>query len=245
MYEFAGRIRYSEVDSSGRLRLESLLDYFQDCCTFHGEDVGMGMGYMAERRQVWVLSAWQIVVGRYPRLGERVRIGTVPYDFRGYFGSRNFLMQTEEGERLAWGNTLWTLLDTEKGCPVRVSEEMAGAYVPEGKLPMDYAPRKIPIPSGPGKAWREIEIKRRHLDMNHHVNNGQYIRIAMEYLPDGVEIRQMRAEYKRQAVLGDVICPVLHEGGGNVCVVTLNDRKGQIYCVAEFACAETAGLEKE
>ena len=46
MYAFDSRIRYSETDSEGRLTLNALLNYFQDCSTFHSEDVGLGIGYM-------------------------------------------------------------------------------------------------------------------------------------------------------------------------------------------------------
>ena len=48
MYAFDSRIRYSETDSEGRLTLNALLNYFQDCSTFHSEDVGLGIGYMKE-----------------------------------------------------------------------------------------------------------------------------------------------------------------------------------------------------
>ena len=46
MYAFDSRIRYSETDSEGELTLDALLNYFQDCSTFHSEDVGLGIGYM-------------------------------------------------------------------------------------------------------------------------------------------------------------------------------------------------------
>ena len=48
MYAFDSRIRYSETDSEGYLTLDALLNYFQDCSTFHSEDVGLGIGYMKE-----------------------------------------------------------------------------------------------------------------------------------------------------------------------------------------------------
>ena len=44
MYAFDSRIRYSETDSEGYLTLDALLNYFQDCSTFHSEDVGLGIG---------------------------------------------------------------------------------------------------------------------------------------------------------------------------------------------------------
>ena len=57
MYSFNSRIRYSELDETGRLRLESLLDYFQDCSTFHSEDIGLGVDYLKERHLGDVLLA--------------------------------------------------------------------------------------------------------------------------------------------------------------------------------------------
>lgn len=238
MYKFSSRIRYSEVDSKGILSLESLLDYFQDCSTFHSEDVGVGLGYLKERHLAWVLSAWQIVVDRYPRLCEEVRIGTAPYDFKGFFGYRNFLMETEDGERLACANTLWTLMDMEKMCPARLTKELTEAYRIEDRLPMDYAPRKIALPAEGGTEKEPLEVGRRHLDTNNHVNNGQYIRIALECLPqsyckEGVVVRQMRAEYKRQAHLKDKIYPVIYEDG-KIAAVSLNNEEKQPYCIVEL-----------
>lgn len=59
MYTFDGRVRYSEVGEDGCMSLESLLNYFQDCSTFHSEDIGLGMDYLKGLGQVWLLSAWQ------------------------------------------------------------------------------------------------------------------------------------------------------------------------------------------
>lgn len=140
MYAFDSRIRYSETDSEGRLTLNALLNYFQDCSTFHSEDVGLGIGYMKEIGQVWVLSAWQIVVNRYPQLGEKVRIVTLPYELKAFLGYRNFAMLDEKGEYIAKANSLWSLLDVTTGKPVIVNEAMRKGYAADEKLDMDYAP---------------------------------------------------------------------------------------------------------
>ena len=121
MYAFDSRIRYSETDSEGELTLNALLNYFQDCSTFHSEDVGLGIGYMKEIGQAWVLSSWQIVVDRYPRLGEKVKIVTLPYELKAFLGYRNFAMLDEKGEYIAKANSLWSLLDVATGKPVTLS----------------------------------------------------------------------------------------------------------------------------
>ncbi|MCM1267825.1 MAG: thioesterase [Bacteroidales bacterium] len=234
MYTFDGRVRYSEVGENSCLSLQSLIDYFQDCSTFHSEDIGLGVDYLREKGQVWLLSAWQICIARYPRLSERIVIGTAPYEFKGFLGYRNFLMETQEGEALAWANSVWTLLDVQTMRPAKPGEEMLAGYVLEEKYPMDYAPRKIALPGG-GEAKEPFTVKPHHLDTNHHVNNGQYVRMAMDYIPGDFPIRQLRVEYKSQAVLGDEIYPVLMKGeDGRQYTVSLNQKDGTPYSIVEF-----------
>lgn len=232
MYSFESRIRYSETDSTGSLTLLSLLNYFQDCTTFHSEDVKVGLEYLKEKHLVWVLSAWQIEVLRYPQMGESVKISTIPYEFRKFFGSRSFLMQTADGELLAKANSLWTLLDTDTFKPSLPTEEMKQAYVLGEKVAMDREGRKIIFPAE-FEQMEPIEIKKHHLDTNNHVNNGQYISMAMEYLPEQFQLNGFRAEYKKQAFLGDLLYPqvVVTEGK---CVVNLVDGDGKSYVTAEF-----------
>ena len=75
----------AKTDSEGYLTLDALLNYFQDCSTFHSEDVGLGIGYMKEIGQVWVLSSWQIVVEPLSEIGEKVKIVTLPYELKVFW----------------------------------------------------------------------------------------------------------------------------------------------------------------
>ncbi len=232
MYTFDSRIRYSEIDSQGKLAMASLINYFQDCSTFQSEDLGLGVAKLKEMHMVWVLSSWQIVVERYPALGEQVTIGTLPYGLKGFLGYRNFFMMDEKGAYLARANSLWSLLDTRTNKPTGIPQIMMDGYRLEEKLEMEYAPRRIAV-AGDGVLKEPVVVRQHHLDTNHHVNNQQFIDIAMDYLPEGFTIRQVRAEYKRQAFLGDALLPRIRETVGTVCVA-LEDSQGSPYVVAEF-----------
>lgn len=232
MYFFDGRIRYSETDNKGELTLASLLNYFQDCSTFHSEDLGLGLDFLAERHMMWVLCYWQIVVERYPKQCERVKTGTAPYEFKSFMGSRNFVMMSEAGDYLAKANSYWVLLDTDKQKATVPPKEMLEGYEISPRLDMDYAPRKIEIPEG-GSMEEPITVKKYHLDTNNHVNNGQYVDIAMEFLPPNFVIRQMRAEYKKQALLNDVLYPRVVQEEGRL-IAALNDESGKPYAIVEF-----------
>lgn len=232
MYTFDSRIRYSEIDHQGKLSMASLLNYFQDCSTFHSEDIGLGVEYLEDLKLAWVMSAWQIVVDRYPRLGEKVTIGTFPYEFKRFLGMRNFILYGENGEVLAKANSLWTLLNIETGIPSLPTEDMLRGYTLEEKLDMDYAPRKIAVPEG-GELKTSITVELQHLDTNHHVNNGQYVNMALRFLPEGFEIAQLRAEYKKQAFLGDELHPCVVKAD-NKYIVALNDAENNPYVIVEL-----------
>lgn len=95
---------------------------------------------------------------------------------------RNFCMETEDGERIAYANTYWTYINAENGLPVKLTERDTAGYEMEEKLDMDYAPRKIILP-GEYEQQEAFAVQKHHLDTNHHVNNCQYIQMAMDYLP--------------------------------------------------------------
>ena len=80
----------------------------------------------------------------------------------------------------------------------------------EEKLDMEYGPRKLKLPQDCVKR-EPFTVCRYHLDTNNHVNNGQYIRMAEEYLPEGFETGYLQVEYKKQAHLHDVIYPYVHQ----------------------------------
>lgn len=233
MYTFNSRIRYSECDSQARLTLAALMNYFQDCSTFQSEVLGVGGAYLTEHDLVWVLSSWQIVVNRYPELCEEVEVGTHPYGFRGCFGYRNFLMRTVEGETLALANSLWTLLNLKEQTMAHPTEKMKQAYELGERLQMEYADRKIAVPDG-GVRREAFVVRKHHLDTNDHVNNVQFVDMAMESLPADLAIRQLRAEYKMQAHLGDELIPYV-AGGDDRYIVSLQSPEGKPYAVVEFS----------
>ena len=232
MYFFDSRVRYSETDEEGKLGIPGIVDYFQDVSTFQSEDLGLGVEYLKGIGMAWVMSAWQIVIHDYPKLGDRIRAGTFPYEFRGFMGMRNFFLDGEDGRRMVEANSVWTLMNLEKGIPARPTREMIERYALEERLPMNYAPRKIAVPAG-GEVREPFAVGMQHLDSNHHVNNGQYIHMAMEYLPEDFAVGQMRAEYKKSALLHDAVIPsVVQEEG--IFVVSLCNAQGSPFAVVEF-----------
>ena len=81
-YTTEGRIRFSEVDHTRRITLPGIVNYFQDCSSFHSEKIGFGIDYLKEKQCAWVLSSWQIVLGELPVFGQEITVQTWPYSFK-------------------------------------------------------------------------------------------------------------------------------------------------------------------
>ena len=232
MYTFDSRIRYSETDETGALSLLGVINYLQDCSTFQSEDIGLGVEYLEEKKRAWLLSSWRIVIDRYPVLGERIKIGTWATSSKGIYGYRDFVIMDLVGNYLVRAESIWFFCDTEKMVPVRVMPEDVAAYGNEEALDLGKAPRKILIP----EEYEEgipVTIAAHHLDTNHHVNNAQYVDIAREAVPCTKMVKGIRADYKKAAVLGEVLVPRVTKTGEEEWTVVLADEEARKKFVTE------------
>jgi acyl-ACP thioesterase len=244
MYSFDSRVRYSEVDEKQQLSITAMVNYLQDCSTFQSEDIGRGLTYLEAQHKAWLLSSWQIVIERLPKLGEKIRVSTWPYEFKAMYGYRNFMIEDSDGVPLVKADAVWFLYDTESGRPLKVQpEDIRGYYTGEHeRLVMPEAPRRIRIPET-FLTGSPLTVMAHHIDTNHHVNNAKYIEIARESLlqiadcRDEPELRELRVEYKKAAVLGDVMIPHITKED-DIYTVVLSSTEGQPYAVVWMRTAQ-------
>ena len=182
MYEIKARVRYSEVGENGKMGLLGIVNLLQDCSTFHSHDVGMSIEKVLELKRAWLLSAWDIQVFAFPTLYEEITVGTSPHLFRGIFAYRNFWIKNKEGSYLVKANSEWFCIDTEKGRPQKITEDLVAPFgEPKDELHLPPLERKIAFP----EEWREgpdFPVPREYLDTNHHMNNARYIALSEELL---------------------------------------------------------------
>ena len=233
VFEYTEHVRYSEVDHTGLMTLPALINCFQDCSTFQSETLGVGMAWLRQERKAWVLSHWQIVVDRYPALCEPVTVGTFAASFKGFVASRYFYLRDAGGELVARAKSSWAFMDLEKGRPVRPDARHTDPYGVHEPLDMPEEARKVAKPESLADK-DPIEVRRYHIDTNEHVNNCQYVQMALETLPRETEVRQLRVDYRRAARLGDVVYPKLAQEEGRA-VVELCDAGGAPYAVVELS----------
>ena len=233
MYEMQGRVRYSEVDENERLSVFGMINYFQDCCTQQSEDLGFGVRFLKDRGLAWYIISWQIRIHEAPALGDRIVVATW-LNMEGYYGVREFSISAPDGKVYVEAHSIWLFMNTEKEIPAKVPEEMA-VYGYDVNLHARKERRRIPLPDEMEDA-EPLLITRSLLDTNHHMNNGQYVRIAEQLLPPDVRLSGFRVEYKKEARLGAHLYPK-YKKNGELFTVALTDEDGSPYASVEFELA--------
>lgn len=231
-FSFDARVRYSEVDHRGLLTPTALINYLQDCTIFHSEHAGLGLSQLRERERAWVLSHWQIVVDRYPSFCEPITVSTFVSKFSGLTATRYFTVCDAKGSYLARAKSTWAFIDLAKGRPTRLTPEYTEPYGTREPIDMPAEARKVALPEHL-EDGAPITVCRHHIDTNEHVNNSQYVQMALEMLPREVSPAQIRVDYRRAAVLGDVVYPHLGRDEDRV-VVDLTDADDASYATVEL-----------
>ena len=209
-YTMNTRVRYSEVGMDDRLTLDAVLKYFQDCAVFQSEDLGCGIEELKKNHMVWFLSSWQICIGEYPVVADRINVSTWPYGFQRMMGERNHTISTPEGKILAWGNSNWVLMDTQKQRPIPVPGDLIDRYTLEEPFPMEYMSRKIAVPKE-GKQEAPVEITRAYLDSNNHVNNAVMCRSQKNICRKGLPYNSFGQNINARLFWGIIFIPLLPE----------------------------------
>lgn len=233
MYTFTSRVRFSETDENRKLTLAGIMNYLQDCCVFHSEDVHDGADVLQKRDRVWLLNSWQIIIKERPKCCDPIVIGTQAYKFKGTLGMRNFCIERPDGTICVIANSNWVLVQPSTMRPVRITEEDSRPYELGEPFDMPYADRKIAAPKE-GTVMEPIIVCTEHLDSNHHVNNTQYVLMASRYLPADFTLHQVRAEYRYQALLGDTMIPVVTKKEDGQVIVQLKKDEKTAYAVIAF-----------
>ncbi len=229
------RVRFSEVDEECNLSFGKIIDYLQDCSNLQSEQLGIGIDYQMETNRAWILSSWQIELKGNIKNGDNISVVTWPYEFKKAFGKRNYTIAKADSpeKNIIEADSMWVMFDISAGSLTRIVDSDIEKYEFDEQLPMNYETKKIVHGENYEKMDRH-KVYRYHLDINHHVNNAWYVKIAEEYIADKAKIKSLRVEYKKSAKLGDTIIPYVCYDG-NRYVIELRGIDDEIYVITEFS----------
>ena len=218
MYSLSYRVTTSTCDSSGRLKLYSALQMMQDCSEMWLESQPAVRDYFAQEHMAQLLASRQVELVRVPAYGEPLTVTTSVYGIQSMFGYRNTFIYDAQGHPCYRTWSMGAFVDKGTGKLKRVDDSVAATLHIEPRLPMDYKDRRIILPKTDGLRCEPQRVMRADIDYNRHMNNANYIRMAMELLPDHAEVLGLRVEYRVPARLGDLLVPTVYTCGSNMTV---------------------------
>ena len=235
MYSFDGRVRYSECDEDGRLSLVSMMNYLQDCSTFHSEATGVGLGWLGEQGLGWILGSWLIEIDELPRFAEKIRTSTWCYSLKGLHAQRCFSFEDSTGRPVVRADSQWFLFDRNAGKVCRIPDSQRVYLSDEPRADLPAMERKIKV-EGEGRQASPIQVSEQHLDTNRHVNNAQYVMFALDALAElghALDVHRIAVQYRTMAWLGDEVHPSVHPCEGGF-AVELTDGADVTYAVVKL-----------
>jgi len=232
MYTLNYKVTTSTCDSEGKLKLYSALQMMQDCSEMWIDSEPTARKFFADNNMTQLLATRQVEVVRVPRFKEDLTVTTSIYEVMPMYGFRNTFIRDAQGQPCYRTWSMGAFVDLATGKLARLSEETIASLTQEPKQEMNYRGRRIILPKQEGIVMEPVTVMRADIDYNRHMNNANYVRIAMELLPEDFMIKDMRVEYRIPAKLGDQLIPTLYPiDGGFIVSLAI---EGQPSTIIEF-----------
>ena len=233
MYRLKYKVTTSTCDGEGLLKLYSALQMMQDCSEMWIDSEPQVKQYFAEQNMTQLLASRQVEIIRIPSYKEELTVTTSVYGMKPMYGFRNTFIYDAQGNPCYKTWSMGAFVDKSNGKLKRVDEATIASMNLEPQLEMEYKDRRIILPKEDGERGKSIQVMKADIDYNKHVNNANYIRMAMELLPEGFEVSGLRVEYRLAAKLGDELIPTLYYPSENIVVVALSV-EDKVSAIIEF-----------
>ena len=218
MYSLKYKVTTSTCDSEGRLKLYSALQMMQDCSEMWIDSEPGVKQYFAEQNMAQLLASRQVEVIRVPEYKEELTVTSTAYGMKPMFGFRNTYIYDAEGKPCYRTWSMGAFVDKSNGKLKRVDDATIASMTLEPQLEMTYKDRRIILPKEDGTTLDPIRVLRADIDYNKHLNNANYICMAMELLPEDFEVKGLRVEYRVPAKLSDMLIPTLFKIDGGIII---------------------------
>ena len=223
------KIGLREVGMKNELTNYGFLAFLEDIATYHSGLVGYGIEDVEKNNGAFLILDWNLKVEKRLKFNDSIKVITyaLPTDKPTFNCYRNFEVYNEKDELIATATSKWLFYNFKQRKIVKLDSQMMKSYEPEGDL--EKAEKKVEKLTEPKsyQNMKEYQVRRSDIDVNNHMNNLVYLKIANEILPEDVyfsdELNNLRITYKHQLKLGDIV-KVYYTKEENKNIVTIKNQ---------------------
>ncbi len=171
-------VRYMDVGSDGKLRMNLMLAYLQEAAIWHASQCGDGPDEIRSRGAGWALIKLGVEIIGQASFGDILTIETWSRGSAGLRAYREFVVLCE-GRTVAKGSSVWVYLNIDTGRMMRIEDSHMDRYSREPELATDLGiDQWKPDSFGDADYVSTIRTRSQDFDTNQHVNNTQYAAFA-------------------------------------------------------------------
>ena len=195
-----------EIGKDNLLSNKGILAALEDAGCKHSEMAGIGITNINITKKSWVIISWKVQVFSRPEFNTEITVQTWSRKIDKLYAYRDFKVIDNNGNLVAIGTSKWVLLDYDTGKIIKLTEDVSkdftiednSVFEEEDEINLNF----------------EYEIKNRMcykitknlIDLNHHLNNINYLDLATEILPESLDsYNKFQILYKKQIMLNEEV----------------------------------------
>lgn len=208
IWENKFRVRAFDVDANDRLKVSSIVDYFQDAASNDAERLSFGYTNFVPRGLTWVLSWAKFEFIYLPKFADEIKIQTWGKKQYKLYSIRDYLLLNSNDGIICKGTSAWLLLDSKSLKPKILPQLFPDIKMHDSKDALTDLPQKI-IPSSKTELTYSTKIRYSDIDLNQHANNASYIRFTLDCFDQNFHkehsVKTLTVSYIAQSKYGDGI----------------------------------------
>lgn len=226
-------IGVKDIGLNNKMTNYAFLSFLEEIACTHSAECGFGVNNIETKKRAWILMDWKLKVFKRPIYGEELTVKTWarPIEKHIFFTYREFEIFLGN-EKIAIATSKWIHLDVEKKKICKITDEIFSRYLPiEEHVFEEEDIEKIKESEDIEKnSFFEYDVRRFDIDVNKHMHNLNYLKLAYEALPEEEFLKEekmnTRIMYKHQILLGDKLkCYYEKKDNKNVVTIKSYDNK--------------------
>jgi acyl-ACP thioesterase len=201
-------LRYFEMNKHGMASPTTILTLLEETAADHCYSIGHSLYSLENQNIGWVLISGSIVMDRYPKYKETIKIQTWLSKFTLVKGYRENIIIDDTDHVIGKAKGIWAFYDIQNRRPVPVFEDIKTKWEIEQKESVEIDISQI-NPITTGSPEMEFDVYRSDVDSNKHVNNIRYFHWLIESLPDKILddylLETISAKFYSEAKYGEKI----------------------------------------
>ena len=231
-------VHYSDVDSNNHLKLSSLFNILQEIGCLHSDSAGYGLNQIPTTHLAWIVMAWRASIDRLPSWNEKLHVITWSRGSNSLYAYRDYEIYDENENLIVKGSSKWVLFNVLTNHIEKIPVSIIDCFCTEKKCSFNTPFSKLKEPSNSAFTF-SYSVLRRDIDTNGHVNNNNYLQIALEALPEEFINRHFSSVeimYKHGAMLGDTINCFYAENENGEQIITMKSKDlSQLHAIVKLA----------